>query len=113
MSDPIIAVDHVSRAVTDSTGTLTILHDIDFTLQRRQSTAIVGASGSGKSTLLALIAGLDHPTSGTVWLDGAPFKFWSVEKLYGVSRKEAWEYVAARRRIDPAKHLALFDSEAV
>ncbi len=70
MSDPIIAVDHVSRAVTDSTGTLTILHDIDFTLQRRRSTAIVGASGSGKSTLLALIAGLDHPTSGTVWLDG-------------------------------------------
>ncbi|OYV00390.1 MAG: hypothetical protein CFE45_09300 [Burkholderiales bacterium PBB5] len=70
MSDPIIEVDHVTRSVTDSTGTLTILHDIDFTLQRRQSTAIVGASGSGKSTLLALTAGLDHPTSGTVWLDG-------------------------------------------
>ena len=70
MSDPIIAVDHVTRSVTDSTGTLTILHDIDFRLQPRQSTAIVGASGSGKSTLLALIAGLDHPTSGTVRIDG-------------------------------------------
>jgi putative ABC transport system ATP-binding protein len=70
MSDPIIAVEHVNRSVTDSTGTLTILHDIDFTLQRRQSTAIVGASGSGKSTLLAIIAGLDHPNSGTVRLDG-------------------------------------------
>src|SRR3990167_1596661 len=70
MSDPIIAIEHVTRAVTDSTGTFTILHDIDFTLQRRQSTAIVGASGSGKSTLLALIAGLDHPTTGTVRLDG-------------------------------------------
>ena len=70
MSDPIIAVDHVTRSVTDSTGTLTILHDIDFSLQRRQSTAIVGASGSGKSTLLAIIAGLDHPTSGTVRIDG-------------------------------------------
>ena len=70
MSDPIIAVEHVSRAVTDSTGTLTILHDIDFALSARQSTAIVGASGSGKSTLLAIIAGLDHPTSGTVRLDG-------------------------------------------
>ena len=70
MSDPIIAVDHVTRSVTDSTGTLTILHDIDFTLQRRQSTAIVGASGSGKSTLLAIMAGLDHPTRGTVRLDG-------------------------------------------
>ena len=70
MSDPIIAVEKVTRSVTDSTGTLTILHDIDFSLQRRQSTAIVGASGSGKSTLLAIIAGLDHPTSGTVRLDG-------------------------------------------
>ena len=70
MSDPIVAVEHINRSVTDSTGTLTILHDIDFSLARRQSTAIVGASGSGKSTLLAIIAGLDHPTSGTVRLDG-------------------------------------------
>ncbi len=70
MTDPIIAVEHVTRSVTDSTGTLTILHDIDFTLPARQSTAIVGASGSGKSTLLAIIAGLDRPTSGTVRLAG-------------------------------------------
>ena len=71
MTDPIIAVEHVTRSVTDSTGTLTILHDIDFALAPRQSTAIVGASGSGKSTLLAIIAGLDRPTSGTVRLAGA------------------------------------------
>ena len=70
MSDPIIAVEHVTRSVTDSTGTLTILHDIDFRLLARQSTAIVGASGSGKSTLLALIAGLDKPSSGTVRIGG-------------------------------------------
>ena len=70
MSDPIIAVEHVTRSVTDSTGTLTILRDIHFSLQRREYTAIVGASGSGKSTLLAIIAGLDHPTSGTVRIDG-------------------------------------------
>jgi putative ABC transport system ATP-binding protein len=53
-----------------ATGTLTILHDIDFSLQAQESAAIVGASGSGKSTLLALMAGLDLPTSGTVLLDG-------------------------------------------
>jgi putative ABC transport system ATP-binding protein len=70
MTDPIIAVDHVTRQVTDSTGTLTILHDIDFSLRPRESTAIVGASGSGKSTLLAIIAGLDLPTAGTVRLAG-------------------------------------------
>jgi putative ABC transport system ATP-binding protein len=70
MSDPIIAVEHVTRQVTDSTGTLTILHDIDFALRPRESTAIVGASGSGKSTLLAIVAGLDLPTQGTVRLAG-------------------------------------------
>ncbi len=70
MTDPIIAVEHVTSQVSDSTGTLTILHDIDFALRPRQSTAIVGASGSGKSTLLATMAGLDLPTTGTVRLDG-------------------------------------------
>src|SRR5947207_2218556 len=70
MTSPIIAVERVTKQVQDSTGTLTILHEIDFTLQPRQSVAIVGASGSGKSTLLSIIAGLDTPTSGTVRLAG-------------------------------------------
>ena len=70
MSDPIISVEHVFKSVTDSTGTLDILRDIDFTLGRRETAAIVGASGSGKSTLLSIIAGLDTPTRGTVRLDG-------------------------------------------
>ncbi len=69
-SAPIIAVQHVCKSVTDSTGTLEILRDIDFTVAPRASVAIVGASGSGKSTLLSIIAGLDTPTSGTVQLAG-------------------------------------------
>ncbi len=70
MTDPIIAVQNVGKDVQDATGTLTILHDIDFQLQARQSVAIVGASGSGKSTLLSIMAGLDTPTRGTVQLQG-------------------------------------------
>ena len=70
MSDPIIAVERLTKRVQDSTGTLTILHDIDFTLARERSVAIVGASGSGKSTLLSIIAGLDTPSEGTVRLAG-------------------------------------------
>jgi len=70
MSEPIIAVERVTKQVKDSTGTLTILHEIDFTLAAEESAAIVGASGSGKSTLLSIIAGLDTPTTGTVRLCG-------------------------------------------
>ncbi|MES2939989.1 MAG: ATP-binding cassette domain-containing protein [Pseudomonadota bacterium] len=70
MSEPIISVEHVFKSVTDSTGTLDILRDIDFALAARETAAIVGASGSGKSTLLSIIAGLDTPTRGTVKLAG-------------------------------------------
>jgi putative ABC transport system ATP-binding protein len=69
-SPPLIEVDHVTKQVSDSTGTLTILDDIAFSLARQESVAIVGASGSGKSTLLSIVAGLDVPTTGTVRLAG-------------------------------------------
>jgi putative ABC transport system ATP-binding protein len=69
-SSSLIEVDHVSKAVRDSSGELVILRDIAFDLGARQSAAIVGASGSGKSTLLSIIAGLDVPTTGTVRLGG-------------------------------------------
>ena len=67
---PLIAVEGVCKSVTDSTGTLDILRDIDFQLAPKETVAIVGASGSGKSTLLSIIAGLDTPTRGTVRLAG-------------------------------------------
>ena len=69
-SQPVIEVNHLSKAVTDSTGTLEILRDIDFSLQPQETAAIVGASGSGKSTLLSMLAGLDTPSQGTVRLQG-------------------------------------------
>ncbi len=70
MTDSIISVEQVCKSVTDSTGTLQILRDINFALDARETAAIVGASGSGKSTLLSIVAGLDTPTSGTVRLAG-------------------------------------------
>lgn len=70
MSDAIIAVQRLSKSVTDSGGTLDILRDVDFELQRGETVAIVGASGSGKSTLLSILAGLDTPSSGRVLLAG-------------------------------------------
>jgi putative ABC transport system ATP-binding protein len=65
-----IEVIGLSKRVADASGELTILNDIDFTVQPAETLALVGASGSGKSTLLGLLAGLDTPTAGKVILDG-------------------------------------------
>ncbi|MFN9709742.1 MAG: ABC transporter ATP-binding protein [Burkholderiales bacterium] len=70
MNHPLIQVQHITKQVQDADGVLTILHDINFNLQARDSAAIVGASGSGKSTLLAIMAGLDTPTRGSVHVAG-------------------------------------------
>jgi putative ABC transport system ATP-binding protein len=60
----------LTKKVTSPEGELTILDDVSFGIARGESAAIVGPSGAGKSTLLALLAGLDVPTSGQVWLNG-------------------------------------------
>jgi len=72
MSETMISVSHVGKVVTDASGPLAILRDIDFTVNTGESVAILGASGSGKSTLLAIMAGLDTPTEGSVSLAGQP-----------------------------------------
>ena len=65
-----LIANHLDKEVSSSDGVLTILHDIDFTVDHGESVAITGASGSGKSTLLGLMAGLDLPSSGHVSLMG-------------------------------------------
>lgn len=68
MSDTILRVQAINKTVRTADQALTILNDISFDLQQSQSLAIVGPSGAGKSTLLGLLAGLDEPSSGDIWL---------------------------------------------
>jgi len=60
----------LSKQVNSPEGTLTILDCVDLAVQPGESIAIVGASGAGKSTLLGLLAGLDVPSEGEIWLGG-------------------------------------------
>ena len=68
--DAVLAAKNVSKQVSSPEGTLTILSEVSFAIDKGDSVAVVGASGAGKSTLLALLAGLDLPTTGEIWLDG-------------------------------------------
>ena len=69
-SEAIVACRGLSRRFGEGGAAVDALRGVDLDFPRGQLTAIVGPSGSGKSTLMHLLAGLDKPTAGKVWIDG-------------------------------------------
>jgi len=78
----------LTKKVSSPEGELTILDDVTFDVARGSTAAIVGPSGAGKSTLLALLAGLDEPSSGQVWLNGADLTALDEDGRAGVRNRE-------------------------
>jgi putative ABC transport system ATP-binding protein len=68
----VIQVRNTTKWIQNGTRRVEILKEIDLEISSGQFVAVVGASGSGKSTLLGLMAGLDSPTSGEIYVDGVP-----------------------------------------
>ena len=66
----VLRARNVCKVVHTAEGELAILDAVDFDAAAGESVAVVGASGSGKTTLLGMLAGLDLPTAGDIWLDG-------------------------------------------
>ena len=66
----IVRAQDLVKQVDSPSGPLRIINGVSLEVLEAQTVAVVGVSGSGKSTLLALLAGLDTPTTGSVWLDG-------------------------------------------
>jgi putative ABC transport system ATP-binding protein len=66
----VLKAQDLTRKVSSPGGSLTIVDGVSLQIEAGETVALVGASGAGKSTLLALLAGLDLPTSGQVWIDG-------------------------------------------
>ena len=67
---PVLKAQGLTRKVSSPEGELTILDRADLEIAAGESVAILGPSGAGKSTLLSLLAGLDLPSAGQVWVNG-------------------------------------------
>ncbi|HEY6821857.1 MAG TPA: ABC transporter ATP-binding protein [Burkholderiales bacterium] len=69
-SESVLSARGIGKTVASGDSELVILRDIDLEITRGEALAVLGASGSGKSTLLGILAGLDAPSAGKVFVDG-------------------------------------------
>lgn len=65
----IVKVEGLSKEYGSGETIVKALDDVSFTIDKGEFVAIVGASGSGKSTLMHMLGGVDHPTTGKVWIE--------------------------------------------
>lgn len=88
--DPLLKLEKVSKSYPAAEGAapVVVLRDVSLEIAAGESLGIIGPSGSGKSTVLNLLGTLDHPSSGTVWLDGRDLSRSSEEELAGIRNRE-------------------------
>lgn len=83
-----LKVEDLCKVYGKDENQVTALDHVSLTIEKGDFTAIIGSSGSGKSTLLHVIAGVDVPTSGKVYLDGQDVYASSSEKLAIFRRRQ-------------------------
>jgi putative ABC transport system ATP-binding protein len=80
----LIEIKNLKKWIQNGARRVEIIKGISLTIPSGQFVSIVGASGSGKSTLLGLMAGLDSPSEGEIWLDGVPIHNLAESELAGI-----------------------------
>jgi len=84
----ILKVEHLTKTYGDGNNMVKALDDVSFSVEKGDFVAIIGPSGSGKSTLLHILGGVDQPTSGKVYMDGADVYAQNDEKLAIFRRRQ-------------------------
>ncbi|QSX32820.1 MacB family efflux pump subunit [Shewanella avicenniae] len=87
MSKPLLEVSGVYRSFPAGEQQLTVLHDINLTIERGEMVAIVGQSGSGKSTLMNILGCLDKPSEGTYFINGQDTSKMEADELAELRRE--------------------------
>jgi putative ABC transport system ATP-binding protein len=88
MSEPIAVSEDLRREFEGGRGVVHALQGVDLRFAAGRLTVVHGRSGSGKTTLLNLLGGLDRPTSGRVWVDGAEISSLGENDLVGLRREK-------------------------
>lgn len=102
----VIRADHISKVYRQNTVSFRALHDVSLTVRQGEFIALLGRSGSGKSTLLHILAGLDCPTEGDVFIDGVSISGLTEEKRTLLRREkigfifQAYELLPSLTAID-------------
>ena len=86
LAGPMAEARSIVRNYAHGDETIHALRGIDLAIERGEVLAVRGRSGSGKTTLLNLLGGLDRPTSGSVWVDGAEVSTMPERELVGLRR---------------------------
>ncbi|WP_417437072.1 lipoprotein-releasing ABC transporter ATP-binding protein LolD [Idiomarina abyssalis] len=81
MTDALLRCSKLSKSYQDGNNEVTVLKDIDFSLQAGEMVAVVGTSGSGKSTFLHLLGGLDKASGGQLFYKTDEMTHWKADKL--------------------------------
>lgn len=76
----VLRAENISRIYSQNAVSLQVLHSVSVTIQKGEFVAILGRSGSGKSTLLNILAGLDKPSEGKVYIEGTDIFHLNEEK---------------------------------
>lgn len=84
----ILKVEHLTKTYGEGNNMVKALDDVSFSVEKGDFVAIIGPSGSGKSTLLHILGGVDQPTSGKVFMDGADVYAQNDEKLAIFRRRQ-------------------------
>ena len=82
---PLVQVANVGKTFRTADRVVTALEDVSIEVGANESVGLVGESGSGKTTLARTLVGLEHPTSGTITIDGIPATNW--DRLSGRDRR--------------------------
>ncbi len=84
----ILRVEHLCKTYGKGENAVKALDNVSFSVEKGEFVAIIGPSGSGKSTLLHILGGVDHPTSGKVYMDGSDVYAQNDEQLAVFRRRQ-------------------------